>query len=61
MLVAKQYKGIYYQYEDYDERFILDENGDKIPVTICLCNAYKPSECCCAHDWSNYQDEYDYE
>ena len=62
MLVAKEYNGIFYHYDhydDYDDEFILDENGDKIPTTICLCAAHEPSECCCACDWSDYRYDYD--
>ena len=35
---------------------ILDEDGDMIPASICLCYAYEPSECCCAcTSWGDYR------
>ena len=41
---------------------ILDETGKPIPLSICLCFAYEPSECCCdTTSWDNYMyDEYGY-
>ena len=43
---------------DYSEEseFILDENGDFIPITACLCHAYELGECCCATtSWEGYR------
>lgn len=41
---------------------LFDENGYLIPISICLCFAYRPSECCCDTDsWANYCWEDDYE
>lgn len=31
----------------YDGSLILDENGEPIPKTVCICAAWEPSECCC--------------
>lgn len=52
---------------DYSEEseFILDENGDLIPITACLCHAHEPGECCCAttswedYRYDDYEDDYD--
>ena len=60
MILAEEYEGVFYHYDDYYNKFILDEHGDKIPTTICLCNAYEPGECCCACDWSDYRYDEDY-
>ena len=39
---------------------ILDENGNYIPATICLCHAHEPSECVCGCvSWTF--EEYNYE
>lgn len=36
---------------------LCDEDGDLIPLSVCLCFAYEPSECTCATtSWKNYQD-----
>ena len=40
---------------------ILEENGDLIPATICICFAHSSSECCCGawsirSDWDSYDD-----
>jgi hypothetical protein len=42
---------------------ILDEDGEMIPASICLCYAFEPGECCCATTaWENYRyDDYDME
>lgn len=35
---------------------ILDENGLPIPLSICLCFAHEPGECCCnTTSWDNYR------
>ena len=34
-------------HKNSDGEFILDEDGDKIPTSLCLCNAHEPSECMC--------------
>ena len=47
---------LYHAQEFYDEEgenvvdtiLILDEDGEMIPASICLCHAYEPSECVCA-------------
>lgn len=41
---------------------VLDEDGEPIPKTVCLCSAYSSSECCCGawdgtYDWY-FTDEY---
>lgn len=36
-----------YHYDDYNDCFYLDEQGNKIPENICLCFARVPSECSC--------------
>jgi len=42
---------------------ILDEDGEMIPASICLCYAFEPGECCCATTaWEGYgydEDQYD--
>ena len=46
-------------HKDEDGEFILDENGNKIPASICLCHALEPSECGCGA-WDDVTDwEYD--
>lgn len=41
---------------------ILDEAGEMIPASVCLCHAYDPSECCCAttawENWKYYDEDY---
>jgi hypothetical protein len=38
------------------EELLLDESGDPIPISICLCFAHAPSECCCeTTGWDNYR------
>ena len=32
---------------DEDGELLLDADGKPIPDTLCVCFAYKPSECCC--------------
>ena len=53
----------WYHTEDvYDEnddyigwKYILDENGSKIPLGICLCHAHSPTECgCSCNSWGDY-------
>lgn len=34
-------------HKDEDGNFILDESGNKIPSTICLCYAHSTNECVC--------------
>ena len=53
--------------DDGDEYFdsclipILDENGDVIPLSKCICGAHTPFECGCACDsWGNLEDYEDY-
>lgn len=44
---------------------ILDENGQPIPATVCLCHAYGPLECSCGAwddvdlDWWYSDDDYE--
>lgn len=46
-------------HKDSDGNILLDENGEPIPTTICICAAWEPSECCCGA-WNNvYNDWYD--
>ena len=54
---------LYHAQEFYDEDGenvidttpILDEDGEMAPASICLCQAYEPSECCCATTaWKNW-------
>lgn len=47
-------------YNEDDEpigfRHILDENGNKIPLRICICYAREPSECGCnCNSWGDYR------
>lgn len=40
-------------YDEYDENVIdtvpfVDEDGELIPASVCLCYAFEPGECCCA-------------
>lgn len=51
-----------YVYDDDDGTVIgldpiLDEEGDLIPTTECICHAYEPSECCCGA-WDDVNDWY---
>ena len=40
---------------------ILDENGDVISLSKCICGAHNPFECGCACDsWGNLEDYDDY-
>jgi len=32
---------------DYDGNILLDEFGEPIPMSICICAAYCSCECCC--------------
>ncbi len=32
---------------DLNGQFILDEQGNKIPKSICMCAAWEPNECIC--------------
>lgn len=42
-------------------KWLLDERGEKIPASVCLCFAYTPSECACATTaWVNYRWDNDY-
>jgi hypothetical protein len=56
------------QFDRYDDELgkwvdpvpILEENGDLIPLSICICFAYESSECCCnTTSWINYDYDYD--
>ena len=39
---------------------ILDEDGEMIPASICLCYAFEPGECCCATTaWEGYRYEWE--
>jgi len=64
--------GVYYHStEIYDDNYenvigeelVLDEQGEPIPSTICICAAHEPNECCCGA-WDDvdpvewYSDEY---
>lgn len=46
----------------YEVTYYLDENGDMIPASYCLCYAHEPSECCCAttawEGWEYDDEEY---
>ena len=37
-------------HKDSDGDFLLDEDGDPIPLSVCICHAYEASECCCDCD-----------
>lgn len=40
---------------------ILDEDGEMIPASVCLCFGYEPSECVCATTaWENWNYDEDY-
>jgi hypothetical protein len=62
---------LYHAQQEYDDDLecylevtpVLDENGSFMPIEACLCNAYTPSECCCATTaWDNYSyDDFDYD
>lgn len=46
---------------DYEGKLVVDENGEPIPIHICLCAAHGPSECVCGawddvpwDDWHDY-------
>ena len=53
-------------YDEYDENVIdtvpfVDEDGELIPASVCLCHAYEPGECCCATTaWENWKYDEDY-
>jgi hypothetical protein len=39
---------------------LLDEQGNTIPLTICLCFAHTPTECACSTTcWANYTEDYE--
>ena len=41
-------------------KYILDENGSKIPLGICLCHALTANECgCSCNSWTEEDYEYD--
>jgi len=48
---------------DYGEivrqEYVLDEDGEVIPTTMCICHAYEPNECCCGA-WDGVED-WDYD
>jgi hypothetical protein len=46
-------------HKNSDGEYVLDEEGDKIPITTCLCHAFEPSECCCGA-WDDITD-WDYD
>lgn len=52
-------------YDEYDENVIdtvpfVDEDGELIPASVCICYAFEPGECCCATTaWEGW--EYDNE
>lgn len=37
---------------------LLDEYGNPIPITVCLCAAHEPNECVCGA-WDDVEDWYD--
>ena len=44
-----------YHYSDDHRRYYRNEDGSKIPESICLCFAHEPSECCCdCTSWGDY-------
>ena len=44
-----------YHYSDEHRRYYRNEDGSKIPESVCLCFAHEPSECCCdCTGWDNY-------
>lgn len=43
-----------YHYSDEHRRYYRNEDGSKIPESVCLCFAHEPSECCCDCTWDNY-------
>ena len=54
-------------YDEYDENVIdtvpfVDEDGELIPASVCLCYAFEPGECCCATTaWEGWRyDDEDY-
>lgn len=65
MLTIKQHSdGNSYHAQEIDGglEFILDEDGDLIPSSACLCYAHEWSECCCGCDsWGDDYDDYDYD
>lgn len=71
MLTLLEIDGQLYHAQDiYDEEGenvidsipILDEGGEMIPVSVCLCYAYEPGECCCGTTaWEGWEyDDEDY-
>ena len=46
-------------HKDSEGKYILDENGDKISTSICLCYARCPSECVCGA-WDDVEDDYEW-
>lgn len=45
-------------HKDWDGKYILDENGEKIPLTSCICHAFEPNECVCGA-WDDVEGWYD--
>jgi len=39
--------------------YVLDEDGERIPKTVCMCHAFEPNECCCGA-WDDVTD-WDYD
>ena len=55
-----QYKEHYHTVWNRDKQewqFIVDENGNKIPSNLCICNALCSAECKCGA-WNEYWDNY---
>jgi hypothetical protein len=45
-----------YHYDDKNKRYYRNENEDRIPSYVCLCNAYEPSECVCdCTSWDDFE------
>lgn len=60
---------LYHTQDIYDEEGenvidtipILDEDGEMISASVCICYAFEPDECCCATTaWENWKYDEDY-
>jgi len=40
-------------HKDYDGELILDEDGEPIPLTFCICAAHNEFDCCCDCPWGD--------
>lgn len=50
-----------YHWDSNRNDWYYDEQGERIPLSVCLCAAREPSECGCdCNSWGNYKDWSDF-